>query len=227
VPAIFEAAFEHQSVFVRVDMLHRRRDKRWGLIEVKSSTDVKDHHVGDVAIQNRVVTRSGVDLAASCLAQLNRDYNYQGGDIGVRNFLRIRNLTRRIEKMQPKLPSMLRSQFRVLGMSEAPQIASGPQCSRPVTCEFFDRCNPRLPDDHILKLPRIHASEVAELAALGIQPPEFQRTTRQPDVYFADFETVSPAIPALRESVHTVTLHFNGACMCNSSRAKRWSVSNS
>jgi len=68
VPAIFEGTFEHSGVLVRVDILHRRRDKRWRLIEVKSTTDVRDHHVGDVAIQHRVVTRSGVDLAASCLA---------------------------------------------------------------------------------------------------------------------------------------------------------------
>ena len=29
VPAIFEAAFEDGGVFVRVDILHRRRDGRW------------------------------------------------------------------------------------------------------------------------------------------------------------------------------------------------------
>jgi hypothetical protein len=169
VPAIFEAAFEHQSVFVRVDVLHRRRDKRWRLIEIKSTTDVKDHHVGDVAIQHRVVRRSGIDLASSCLAHVNRDYIYQGGAIDVHRFFRIRNLTRRVEKLQSKLPSMLRSQFRVLGMPEAPRIVSGPQCSYPVTCEFSAHCNPPLPDDHILKLPRIHAREVAKLAALGVQ----------------------------------------------------------
>src|SRR6516225_1105079 len=28
VPAIFEAAFDHRNVFVRVDILHRRRDQR-------------------------------------------------------------------------------------------------------------------------------------------------------------------------------------------------------
>jgi hypothetical protein len=169
VPAIFEGTFEHDGVLVRVDILHRRPDKRWRLIEVKSTTDVNDHHVGDVAVQHRVVRRSGIDLASSCLAHVNRYYVYQGGAIDAHRFLRIRNLTRRVEKLQPRLPSVLRSQFRVLGKPEAPRIAAGSQCSHPVICEFFDRCNPPLPDDHILKLPRIHASEVAKLAALSIQ----------------------------------------------------------
>jgi len=169
VPALFEGAFEHKDVLVRVDILQRRRDKRWRLIEVKSTTDVKDHHLDDVAIQHRVVSRSGVDLAASCLAHVDRAYVYEGGSIDVRRFFRIKNLTRRVEKQQPKLPSILRSQFRVLGMPQAPRIAAGPQCSQPFTCEFFTHCNPPIPDDHILKLPRIHASEVAKLAALGIE----------------------------------------------------------
>jgi hypothetical protein len=96
VSAIFEAAFEHGGVFVRVDMLHRRRDGRWRLIEVKSTADLKDHHVEDVAIQSRVVSRSGLDLASCCLAHVNRGYVFQGGPIDVRRFFRVRNLTRRL-----------------------------------------------------------------------------------------------------------------------------------
>ena len=169
VPAIFEGTFEHGGVLVRVDILHRRRDGRWRLIEVKSTTDVKDHHVGDVAIQHRVVTRSGVDLSASCLAHVNREYVYDGGSIDPHRFFKVRNVTRQVESLRRKLPSMLRSQFRVLAMLEAPRIAAARHCTEPVVCEFYDCCNPPLPDDHILKLPRIHASEVAKLVALGIQ----------------------------------------------------------
>ena len=64
VPAIFEGVFEHGGVLVRVDILHRRQDGRWRLIEVKSTTEVKDHHLEDVGIQYRVVSRSGLDVAS-------------------------------------------------------------------------------------------------------------------------------------------------------------------
>ncbi len=169
IPAIFEGAFEHRDVFVRVDILQRLQDQSWRLIEVKSTTDARDHHLDDVAIQHRVVIRSGVDLAASCLAHVNRDYVYGGGPIGVHRFFKIRNLTRQVERVQPEITTQLRSEFRILAMPEAPDIAPGRQCSHPITCEFFDCCNPPLPDDHILRLPRVHASTVAKLAALGIQ----------------------------------------------------------
>ena len=169
VPAIFEGTFEHGGVLVRVDIMQRRRDSRWRLIEVKSTTDVRDHHVPDVAIQHRVVRRSGVDLASSCIAHVNRAYIYQGGPIDVHRFFRVRNVTRHVEKLEPRLAAEIRSQFRVVQMDEAPNISAGRHCTEPVTCEFFDLCNPPLPDDHVLKLPRIHASEVAKLVALGIQ----------------------------------------------------------
>lgn len=168
VPAIFEGTFEHGGVLVRVDILHRRKNG-WRLVEVKSTTTVKDQHIEDVAIQYRVVRRSGIDLVLSCLAHVNREYIYDGGRIDPHHFFKVRNLTRRVEKLQPKLPSILRSQFRVLGMAEPPRIAAGAQCSRPITCEFFDHCNPLAPDDHVLRLPRIHASEVAKLVARGVQ----------------------------------------------------------
>ena len=107
VPAIFEGTFEHGGVLVRVDILHRRRDGRWRLIEVKSSTEVKDHYLEDVAIQHRVVRRSGVDLAASCLAHVNRGYIYEGGCIDPHRFFSIKNLTRQVERLQPALvPTM-------------------------------------------------------------------------------------------------------------------------
>jgi hypothetical protein len=143
-----------------------------------------------------------------------------------RRFFRIRNLTRQVERLQPGLTVQLRSEFRVLAMPEAPNIPAGRQCSDPFTCEFFDHCNPSIPDDHILRLPRIHASTVAKLAALGIQsihdiPENYPLTGRlrrvrasvqmgepwyHPEIgkelsklkyplYFADFETVNPALP--------------------------------
>jgi hypothetical protein len=142
VPAIFEGTFEHGGVLVRVDILHRGRDSRLRLIEVKSTTDVKDHHVGDVAIQHRVVTRSGIDLASSCLAHVNREYIYEGGCIDPHRFFSIKNLTRQVERLQPELTVQLRSEFRILAMPEAPNIPAGRHCSNPFTCEFFDHCNP-------------------------------------------------------------------------------------
>lgn len=184
VPAIFEGAFENQGVVVKTDILQRRKDNRWRLIEVKSTTDLKDQHLDDVAIQSRVVSRSGVDLASSCLAHVNRNYVFDGGRIDPWRFFRIKNLTRRVDKLKPKLIFQLQAEFAVLAMLKAPDIATGRQCTKPVTCEFFDRCNTPRPDDHVGYLPLIHASAMEELEDMGILsihdiPDDFLLTERQ------------------------------------------------
>ena len=148
ISAIFECVFEHQNVLVKVDILHRRRDGRWRLIEVKSTTDVRDHHIEDVGIQYRTLSRSGVDVAFACLAHVNRNY-IRDGEIDPRRFFRIRNLTRRIERLLPKLTFQLRSEFTVLAMPQPPDVVPGMHCMEPITCEFYERCNPPRPNDHI------------------------------------------------------------------------------
>src|SRR5208337_4163430 len=186
VSAIYEATFEHGGVLVRVDVLQRRRDGRWRLVEVKSSTDVKEDafHLEDVAIQYRVLLRGGIDVASACLAHINRDYVFQGGSIDVRRFFRIRNLTRRVEELQHDLTLRLRPFFSIINQSKAPNLPPGPHCTDPVTCEFYDRCNSPLPDDHISYIPRIHASAVEELTEMGVEsirdiPDDFHMNERQ------------------------------------------------
>jgi Domain of unknown function(DUF2779) len=184
VPAIFEATFEHGGVLVRVDILQRRRDNRWRLLEVKSTADLKDHHLEDVGIQSRVVSRSGLDLASSCLAHVNRNYVFRGSSIDVRKFFRIRDLTRRVEKLQPKLTTQLRTQLRILDQPKAPDIDVGRHCTDPVICEFYDRCNLPRSDDHIGYLPNLRARKLEQLADLGIEsihdiPDDFPLNERQ------------------------------------------------
>jgi len=63
VPTIFEGTFENDGVFVKADILQRRKENRWRLIEVKSTSDLKDQHLEDVAIQSHVLSHAGLDLA--------------------------------------------------------------------------------------------------------------------------------------------------------------------
>lgn len=182
--AIFEAAFEHEGVFVRVDILQRRRDGRWRLIEVKSSASMKEEHLEDVAIQYRVVSNCGVDVASCHLATVNRQYVYRGGTIDSWRFFRIRNVTRKVQSLQPKLTFQLRSEFRVISLLSAPNVPTGKHCVQPVICEFFEHCNPPRQNDHVGHLPYLHASAIEKLEEMGIDsirdiPDDFELTEIQ------------------------------------------------
>jgi len=136
---------------------------------VKSSASLKEEHLDDVAIQYRVLSRCGLDVGSCCLAHVNRNYVFQGGSIDPWRFFRIRNVTRQVARLQPKLTFQLRAAFTVLSLSDAPDIKPGKHCTVPVTCEFFDLCNSPLPDDHIGYLPRLHASAEEALEEMGVE----------------------------------------------------------
>ena len=80
VPVIYEAAIEHQGVFVRVDVL-ARNDAGWDLVEVKASTRAeKEIFQNDVAVQRWVATGAGLSIHQAGILVLNRDYVYPSGD---------------------------------------------------------------------------------------------------------------------------------------------------
>jgi hypothetical protein len=127
--------------------------------------------------------RGGLDVGC-CLAHVNREYVFDGQNTDARRFFKIRNRTRQVERLQPKLTFQLRSQFTVLSMPKAPDIVPGRHCNDPVTCEFFERCNSPRPNDHIGYLPRIHASAMEELEEIGVEsihdiPDDFELTDVQ------------------------------------------------
>jgi predicted RecB family nuclease len=169
IPAIFEGTFESGGVFIKADILQRRKENRWRLIEVKSTSDLKDQHLEDVAIQSHVLSHAGLDLASVWLAHINRSYVLTAATVDPRQFFLLRNLTRRVQNLQPALVVQLRSQFRVLAMPEAPDVPTGPHCTNPVVCEFFDHCNHPKPHDHIGYIPRLHANVIEELEQMGVE----------------------------------------------------------
>ena len=78
VPALFEAAFVHRGVLARADVVERLPGGGWGLVEVKSTTRLKDVFVLDVALQLWVLRGAGLDVREARVLTLDRDYVYDG-----------------------------------------------------------------------------------------------------------------------------------------------------
>jgi uncharacterized protein DUF2779 len=169
IPAIFEGAFEYEGIIIKTDILHRRKENVWRLVEVKSSSELKDHYVQDVAIQKYVLSGSGLKVASVWLAHINRAYVLTGTAVDPRQLFSFRDLSQRAQNFQPELILRLRSQFHILAMPEAPDVPTGLHCINSVVCEFFNHCNTPKPHDHIGYLPRLHASAMEKLEAMGVQ----------------------------------------------------------
>ncbi len=81
--AIFEAGFSAGGALAFADVMlpARKGGKRvWRMIEVKSSTSVKDYHRDDAAVQAFVAREAGVPLASVSLAHIDSTWVYPGGE---------------------------------------------------------------------------------------------------------------------------------------------------
>jgi hypothetical protein len=172
VPAIFEATFEADKVLVRVDVLKRDGDSAFQILEVKSSTTLKNEYLYDIGIQKQVVTRAGLNVSAASLMHLNRNYVYGGGNYDSSALFQIVELTPEIAIDEGEIESLAIEQLRVLAGSKPPEIKAGTQCKNPVRCEFFDECNEPVPLFHVSTLPRISVKKLDLLAAMDTETIE-------------------------------------------------------
>ncbi|MCC7069879.1 MAG: DUF2779 domain-containing protein, partial [Deltaproteobacteria bacterium] len=160
---IFEASFLHQGVFVAVDVLQRTA-RGWHLLEVKSSTKVKDEHHADIAVQRWVARGAGVDVERAYLLHLNGACEYPAlSDL----FTRV-DLTKEARALEGEVASEARAQLSMLAGSR-PKVAAGTDCNKPYPCPFFDRCHDEVPAHHISTLYRIGAKSLEKYTADGVE----------------------------------------------------------
>ena len=144
-PCILEGAFSADGVFVAADVL-LKEGEGYTLIEVKSSSHLKDDHVPDAAIQTHVLRRSGVDVRKVEIMHLNKEFRHPDqGQLFVRE-----DVTELVEAFLPQVPKMISGQTAALA-GTLPDVAIGLHCFEPRDCAFHDRCWPADPD-HISTL---------------------------------------------------------------------------
>jgi hypothetical protein len=98
---IYEAAFNHNDVFAKVDIFHKGT-QGWELFEVKGTTQVKDVHVGDVALQYYVLAGTGINLAKTSLVHLNNQY-VRKGDLEVDKLFSAEDITGLVRARQASI----------------------------------------------------------------------------------------------------------------------------
>lgn len=146
---IYEASFEYDGLFVKVDILHKGK-KGWELYEVKSATKVKKVNYDDVALQYYVLDGMGIKLSKACLVHINNRY-VRNGDIQVRKLFTIRDLTDDVVAMQEGVSANLAEMRDMLGEDE-PKIVIGKHCSDPYGCDFQGHCWQHVPKDSVFTL---------------------------------------------------------------------------
>lgn len=135
---VFEATFQRAGTLVRVDVLEPEGHAGWYLREVKSTSEVKDYHVEDVAIQRWVLEGAGVRLKRQSLMHVETTWTYRG-DGDYRGLLTEADLTGATEALSAEVGTWVKDAQAVLSGDE-PDIAMGEQCSSPYGCPFQTYC---------------------------------------------------------------------------------------
>jgi hypothetical protein len=167
VPAIFEAAFECSGVRVRVDILERLPRGYWGLREVKSSGEVKDHHYDDVAVQVHVLRNAGVRLSSMQILHVNKKYVRGQNGISWPKFFSRTDVKRGTKRRLAGIETTLRKQLRCLSRTQEPKIEPEEHCHSLYSCEHWERCTVSKPADWVFYMPHLGAARRAELSGLG------------------------------------------------------------
>lgn len=175
VPAVFEAAFAHDDVAVRVDVLVRDGEgasgdgDAWRLVEVKSGSGLKEEHVWDAAIQLHVLRGCGVPVTRVGVMHLDSAYVYPGGPMDPRGLFTVEDVTPEAEALAGSLVGDLARMRAALACGEPPAIRPSRHCRRPYECPFSPYCASDAPAFPVWQLPGADRDLLERLADEGIE----------------------------------------------------------
>ena len=184
--ALFEPAFVHRGVLVRADVLEPLPGGGWRLVEVKSTTRLKDVFVLDAAVQLWVLRGAGLDVREAGVLTLNRNYVYEGGEHDLHALFTLHPVTKEVNALLDSIGANVSALQAMLAERDAPDIEPGDHCFVPYECPYHAYCTRDFvqPDHGVDELPWLDDRRRSELKAKGIKeirdiPAEFPLTHLQ------------------------------------------------
>jgi hypothetical protein len=221
---LFEAGFMVNGLFSRVDILNPSGKDAWDIIEVKSSTSVKDENLQDVAFQKLCCQKQGLEIRKCYLCFINSHY-LKHGEIDPTQLFKIEDITEEVEEGSEGIEESTAIMLEVMASAKCPESLVGPNCREPYACPVTS-CWQELPENNILSLYRggKKAFEMFNKGILfmkdipeGVKLSKAQEIQKACDIsggayaekeaihkflaalenplQFLDFETFAPAIP--------------------------------
>ncbi|MEK6935757.1 MAG: DUF2779 domain-containing protein [Nanoarchaeota archaeon] len=225
---LFEPAFMIDRLYSRADVLVPVKEG-WDIVEVKSSTEVKDVNIQDVAFQKYVYEKAGLKINKCFLLHINNQYVRQG-EISVSELFTKQDISTEVAEEIKLVPERVREMLKIIDSRE-PVIRISDSCNKPYECSMKKECWAFLPKENsVFDLYRggQKSWELFENRILAIKdiPNSFKLNDKQQiqlecektqkvhirehaikdflnklkyPLYFLDFETYQTAIPLYDE----------------------------
>lgn len=164
---LFEAAFSSAGLYSRADILVPASDGAWDIVEVKSSTRVKDIHCHDLAFQRHCYEGAGVRIARCYLAYINNRY-LRKGPIEPAKLFRQDDMTERAVAYGGNIEARIEEMERVIARETSPDVRIGPHCDNPYSCPLKPVCWAFLPERNVATFYELKNTTVFALIDRGI-----------------------------------------------------------
>lgn len=193
---LFQPTAISGEIHARADIL-TRSGQTWDLREVKSSTQVKDDHILDLAFQRLCFDGAKVPIGRTFLIHVNNRY-VRHGDIEPKKLLLAEDVTSAVNTAVPEMRGDIKEALKVIGWGRKPDERNVDACTDPADCEYLGYYLKLLPARLRAKLEAMRYEEplpnppVIDVDKAGLR--RLLGTLRYP-LQFLDYETFFPAIP--------------------------------
>ncbi len=221
---LFEAGILAGDLYSRVDILLPANEEEWNIVEVKSSTSVKDINIQDAAYQRYCCTKMGLNIRKCYVAIINNQY-VKKGEIDPEGFFNLHDITEDVLAISDDIPNQVEEMFEVINRETCPEMVIGPHCKDPYDCPL-EECWEHLPEGNVFTL-YYSGNKSFGLYDRGIVsikdiPGDYKLSEKQAiqkeslvtrethldkeaikgflvsleyPLYYMDFETINPAVP--------------------------------
>lgn len=173
---IFEAALRTEGALALADVMLPETsfcELKWRMLEVKSSTSVKDYHRDDAAIQTYIARKNGIQLSQVGLAHVNNGFVYQG-DGNYEGLLQVEDLTDEAMSRDIEVHDWIEQAQATAALEAEPMVEMGAHCQNPFPCAFCKYCAELngATEDPLSVLPRLNWKRRESWSLQGIETLE-------------------------------------------------------
>ena len=163
---IYEAAFLYDGVLAAMDILVKS-ENGYKAYEVKSSTQVHEQYIQDIALQAYVIEKSGLQLDDISVVHINNQY-VKNGPIDIDELFTIVSVKEEIQDFKAEVPNLIVHFKNILKSNEIPEVSIGKHCNSPYQCDFMGYCWKDVPDYSVFNLTRLKVEKALTLYDDGI-----------------------------------------------------------
>jgi hypothetical protein len=166
---IFEASFSAGGVYARADILDPAPRGAWDIVEVKSSTSVKEEYIPDLAVQRHCYEQAGLRVRKCRLIHINSEYVRRGA-VSARGLFAEEDVTELVEANTAGIGKRIQGMHDVIRRKECPRVEIGPHCDAPYECPLRYICWRKVfaEENNIFTLYRLRGDRKWDLYGRGI-----------------------------------------------------------